>query len=114
MYTLGDFLLWAAAVYGTTFGIKDAKLSEWPRRQLRKLKFFDELLSCSFCTGFWSGVLVLVLHRLSSSPTLLQPQDAATILLSGFAGAAASYTIDLGVQLLEQKVMGDGPTDSND
>ena len=36
----------------------EAKILNFVRDKITKLKFFKELLNCSLCTGFWTGLLV--------------------------------------------------------
>ena len=36
----------------------EAKILNFIRVKVVKIKFFKELLSCSLCTGFWTGLLI--------------------------------------------------------
>ena len=36
----------------------EAKILNFVRDKITKLKFFRELLKCSLCTGFWTGLLI--------------------------------------------------------
>jgi hypothetical protein len=113
--SLADFLFWILATYGATFGVKDAKLSKWPRDKLRKLKFFDELLSCTFCTGFWAAIVVSILQQLSLGGITVA--DIPGLLVKGLAGAASVYVLDLLVRFFEQLADGrlfDGAIDIDD
>lgn len=82
-------------MYGLTFGIKDSKLLKAPRALLKRWKFFDTLLGCSFCVGFWSGLAV------TATLLPLSVESIALVVLGGFAGAACSYAADLVVLKLE-------------
>ena len=36
----------------------EAKVLNFVRDKVTKIKFFKELLACSLCTGFWTGLLI--------------------------------------------------------
>ena len=36
----------------------EAKVLNFVRDRVTKFKFFKELLACSLCTGFWTGLLI--------------------------------------------------------
>ena len=36
----------------------EAKIFNFVRDKITKIKFFKDLLNCSLCTGFWTGLLV--------------------------------------------------------
>jgi hypothetical protein len=36
----------------------EAKILNFVRDKITKFKFFKELLNCSLCTGFWTGLLI--------------------------------------------------------
>ena len=36
----------------------DAKVLNFVRDKITKIKFFKELLACSLCTGFWTGLII--------------------------------------------------------
>lgn len=94
-WTLATFLFWALAVYGLTFGIKDSKLLRAPRALIKRWAFFDTLLGCSFCVGFWTGLAV------TAAMFPLSVGVIPLIILGGFAGASCSYVADLLVLKLE-------------
>ncbi len=100
--TLAELALWAFASYGLTFGVKDSKLTLRPRDFLKKVDFFEKLLSCSFCTGFWATLVISILWEVWGGSIIPTPALAAGLLIRALAGAASTYTIDLVVQLLEQ------------
>ena len=51
-------ILYIFACIGLTFIIKYGSILNWLRSPLVKINFFKELLSCSLCIGFWSGVYI--------------------------------------------------------
>jgi len=83
-------VLWALTTYGIMFGIKYSLLAKPVREVLRKSAFFSEMLDCSFCTGFWSGIAsgLLLLPLPCSVPSVL------LCVATGFAGATVSYALD--------------------
>ena len=46
------------ACAGLTFIIKYGSILNWVRKPLVKIPIFNELLKCSLCIGFWSGVVI--------------------------------------------------------
>jgi hypothetical protein len=91
------FLMWCLCTYGIMFGIKYSVLAMPIRVQMRRLKFFDEMLKCAFCTGFWSGMAsaLLLLPLPCSWPSAL------LCVATGFAGATVSYALDSALIRLE-------------
>lgn len=94
-WTLAGFLFWVLSVYGLTFGVKDSKLLKTPRAFVKRWAFFDTLLGCSFCVGFWSGLAV------TAAMFPLSVGVIPLVILGGFAGASCSYVVDLLVIKLE-------------
>jgi len=86
--------------YGICFALMNDKawlLTEW----LRKSDFFDRMLDCSFCTGFHSGWISLLLTQ----PEVLDSSFSffLTALLSyGLASAAFCYVLDTWLRRLER------------
>jgi hypothetical protein len=90
MPSVVDLLL----AYGLCFGLMN-KVDA-----LRKIAFFDRMLSCSYCTGFHSGWLAWVLTRaVHGLPTT--PQDALTPVLWAFSSSAVCYLLDAASQAIE-------------
>ena len=80
-------ILTLLAIYGVCFSIKDTKLFSIPRNWLRtRSVIINELLSCSFCIGFWSG---LVVHFVT-----YKVFDIKDLFLFGFGGSALCYIVD--------------------
>jgi hypothetical protein len=86
-----ELMVWALASYGVTFLLCSAEVTALPRRLVTRLWFFEKLLSCYFCTGFWIswGLAYWVLQTFMWS------------LLHGFAGATFCYVLDAAVRRLE-------------
>lgn len=75
------------AFYGFTWAVKESELLSSPRNFLmRKSVFIFKLLSCYFCTGFWCGIAVYLLHE--------SVWRWNFIILWGLAGAAVSFIMD--------------------
>jgi hypothetical protein len=99
MPALIDLLL----CYGLCFGLMN-KVDV-----LRKVNFFDRMLSCSYCTGFhagWMGwVLSRVIYGLPVSPSMPLPEALAATFgpaaIWAFASAGFCYVVDVISQLAE-------------
>ena len=85
-----DFLIFWLAVYGLTFTVVTSHLPLWAklRDKLKKHDFFDKLLGCSFCAGFWSS---LVICWFVFPEVVLTPQH----VVYGFAGATLAFLTDI-------------------
>jgi hypothetical protein len=91
MPSVVDLLL----AYGLCFGLMN-KVD-----LLRKVAFFDRMLSCSYCTGFHAGWLAWALTRaVHGLPTT--PQEALTPILWAFASSAVCYLLDAASQAVER------------
>lgn len=90
MPSVVDLLL----AYGLCFGLMN-KID-----LLRKVAFFDRMLSCSYCTGFHAGWIAWVLTRaVHGLPTT--SQEALTPILWAFASSAVCYLLDAASQAVE-------------
>jgi hypothetical protein len=88
------------ACYGMTFFFQQK--SGWFTDPIReRIALFDKLLSCTFCTGFWVGMVCWLLLRLAEG-LALEPTSAIYVVLYGFASGAFCYATDAGVQWLEE------------
>jgi hypothetical protein len=80
--------------YGLCFGLMN-KVDV-----LRKVAFFDRMLSCSYCTGFHAGWIAWVLTRaVYGLPTALL--DAPAPILWAFSSSAVCYLLDAASQAVE-------------
>ena len=81
--------------YGIAFGLMNKV------EALRKVAFFDRMLSCSYCTGFHAGWLAWALTRAvhGRPPTA---QDALTPILWAFASSAFCFLVDAASQAVER------------
>jgi hypothetical protein len=76
--------------YGLTFGMMNK--TSWLQNRYILL---DDMLSCSYCTGFHAGwISLLILH-----PTLFK--DPQTFLFWAFVSSSFSYITDTFVAYLE-------------
>ena len=116
--SLGGFFFSCCIIYGLTFLIKDSTILEVPRTWIRKISFFDKLLSCSFCTGCWVGLGIGVWSLCTSDYPLgdlggltLEPawmHCLETLVFYMSASATISYIMDMWTQILENKIHGEG------
>jgi len=82
-----DALIVIFSFYGLTWAIKESEILSIPRNWImRKSVFAFKLLSCYFCTGFWCGIVICLLHE-------NQPHFNFLILW-GLASAASSLILD--------------------
>ena len=83
--------------YGICFTFQHTKLLNKPRDWIcNRVTFIDELLSCSFCTGAWSGILAYLLLSVPSSAFKWN-----MLFVYFFAGAAFCYFMDCITDYLE-------------
>jgi hypothetical protein len=80
--------------YGICFGLVNKV------EFLRKIKFFDRMLNCSYCTGFHAGWIVWAARHLADcvQPT---PTSIFSALCWAFTSAAFCYAADSVLQLVE-------------
>ena len=57
-YFVADLILYTLASYGLCYILMEAKILKFVRDKITKIKLFKELLNCSLCTGFWTGLLI--------------------------------------------------------
>jgi len=55
---MADLLLYSLASYGLCHILMYGKILSPLRDKLVKIDFFNELLSCALCTGFWTGLII--------------------------------------------------------
>lgn len=71
-----------------------------------KNKFFQEMLGCYFCLGFWCGLCAHVLLHYASKHHFIQHAGtfrgwALGLTLAGILGAVLSYLVNLIIGILE-------------
>ena len=82
--------------YGVCFGLMNKV------EFLRKSPFFDQMLSCSYCTGFHAGWLGwLVINALQSLPKTFS--EGATVVAWAFSSAIFCYFADTLSQFIESR-----------
>jgi len=126
---MGSILLFAVATYGLTFLIADATLfgcsahdypenptyDEWEaikqegivkiRQRVLRVRFFQKLLGCYFCTGVWTGIVMhwVLLWYAHVNPSwrnsylLWGPFELWSGLLGSFVAACAGGTVCYGI-----------------
>ena len=88
--------------YGITFGLQHKVPFIW-----KKSAFVDEMLGCSYCTGFHAGWITWILYSSAQANLLDEPLTFAlfvNMILFAFAAAAFSYLMDVVSQWLELSV----------
>jgi hypothetical protein len=87
--------IWLLATYGMAFSF----CYRFPFDKEKLPTYFEKLLNCMFCTGFWCG-MISALFCFSETFTLSFP-SLILILAHGFAGAGSTYFIDAILQRIE-------------
>jgi hypothetical protein len=92
--------------YGLTFLVCDATIFSTPRQFLfERSPLFQALVSCYFCTGFWTSAAwyVLLFSGLLDGHSEAQnwPVNAVWGLAHALAGAAFVYALNAAVVALE-------------
>jgi cytochrome c biogenesis protein CcdA len=60
---MADLLLYSLASYGLCHILMYGKILSPLRDRLVRIDFFNELLSCALCTGFWTGLFIGILSH---------------------------------------------------
>jgi len=55
-YSVVDLFFYTLASYGLCYILMEGKILNFLRDHLCKITFFKNLLNCSLCTGFWTGL----------------------------------------------------------
>jgi hypothetical protein len=85
-----------------TYGIAFALCFKLPFSKERLPEFFQKLLTCMFCTGFWSGIIASALCFHSDFSMLTGLNLVYILLVYGLSGASVSYIIDTIIQRIER------------
>jgi hypothetical protein len=96
-------ILLLLASYGLAFFLQQK--ADWLTEPVRsRIALIDKLLSCTFCTGFWCGLLVFLLGSWADGSVLSLgfPEYIHGLLVFGFASAAFSYGLDAAIQWFEE------------
>jgi len=90
-----EILLMLLAAYGIAFFVQNKlpRMDDAP-------ELLDKLMSCIYCLGFWSGLVVHLLSHAMDEGTLIGHLVRA--LLFGFGSSAFSYSLDTLVRWLEE------------
>ena len=88
---------WILCTYGIAFSL----CFKLPFSKEKLPEFFQKMLACMFCTGFWSGMLASLFCFHSDFSLLTGLNLISILLVYGFAGASACYIIDAVVQRIE-------------
>jgi len=71
-----NLFFYTFASYGLCYILMEGKILNYFREQLFKIKFFKNLLNCSLCTGFWTGLFIGILTEYN--PLLFAFYSSAT------------------------------------
>jgi hypothetical protein len=71
---------------------------------LRRIAFFDAMLSCSFCTGFHVGWIIFIAELVVRDAPVQGLKQVIVGFGWAFGSALACYIFDLGLKLLEKEV----------
>ena len=85
---------------GISFALRENKIPSLTESWLFKFKFMQEMLACSFCTGFHSGWLAWFLFMLAFDQTLTWRSIPQAVFV-GFASAIYSLLLDSLLQGLD-------------
>ena len=88
---MAELILYTLASYGLCYTLMEGKIFNYFRDKLTKIKFFKDLLACSLCTGFWTGLGI----------GYYSPYNFA---IFGLYSSACCYLIYLGNSILIHKV----------
>jgi len=95
---VSELLLSLLACYGLAFFFQNKmarpKKSHW---------IIEKLLSCIYCLGFWSGLLVGTVRLVANGTALGPLEGAVDVLTFGFASAVFCYVLDTAARYLEDK-----------
>jgi hypothetical protein len=97
-------ILLLLACYGATFFLQQK--AGWLTTPVRtRLALADQLLSCTFCTGFWVGVIAFWLDSVSRGFVFRVSfgEHSVAWLTFAFASAAVCYGLDALIQWLETR-----------
>lgn len=98
-------MIYLLACYGLTFALCDAKLFSRPRTWVKeKCSFVEELLSCYFCTGFWSSIVVYASMYYDGFTVDNWQRSLISTVASSFAGAAFSYALNAAIIWMEMAI----------
>lgn len=85
------------ASIGLVWIVKDSYILSNPREYLKsKSKHLNELLICSLCLGFWSGLLFSSLHYYINSNLSID------LLLFPLASSASCWLLDSALDLIQE------------
>jgi len=82
------------AMYGITFFVRESHIFTPIRARLTSFKFFSDMLSCVYCTGFHAGWVVFLLLEPFPSPESFSFSFVGDLLVYAFAGMAFSGVMD--------------------
>ena len=92
-------ITWILCTYGVAFWL----CFKLPFKKESLPQFFQDLFSCMFCTGFWSGIIAALLCFWNNIFSLSFGLHTLALLTAyGFAGACTAYTLDTIIQRIER------------
>ena len=89
-----EFLAFLLCAYGICFGFMNKVPWLYDKKE-----YLDSLLTCSYCTGFWSGIFAWILMNLKHDVTW---EILPLMVVHGFIGSIFCYIVDTLLQTLEK------------
>jgi len=93
--TLTYFLITLLVAYTIMFAFQEGKIPFFLDKALDKLRdkvdFFERLFSCSYCLGFWSGLISYAAVHLATQGLVASWQTLALAPLIGLSSSAFCY-----------------------
>ena len=94
-------MIWLLAAFGITFAAQN-------KIDFLRKSILDEMLKCSFCTGFHAGWMTWIMWKLVDKRHVdFLLEGMLSILIWSFASAAFCYSLDVLLQFLESKTNSD-------
>lgn len=94
-------ILHLIAAYGICFGLQNDKAKFLTQWLCKDGNFFEQMLSCPYCTGFHAGWVVWLLVAGSVGFAGVGLGSPLEMLLFAFASAGFCYVVDIAAQCVE-------------
>lgn len=94
-------------MYGIMFTLRESNLPIWSYlrdKVLRRLNIINELLSCSFCTGFHAGWLTYLLMNYNALEYKETQEHLTYMIVYGFVSATFCYFFDIFLIKIEKSI----------
>jgi hypothetical protein len=95
--------LYFLASYALCFALTQDKV-KFLTDPLRRVAILDSLLNCSFCTGFYTGLVLGSVRAYFETDHPVSVESAVLVVVFALASAAFCYVLDTAVAALSQEV----------